>query len=428
MADQTQVALARKTFDPGLLTVDLRDRAILKRLSAKVAELAARPVEDEKRALWYAHNSLKKTRPLIFCDPENGWNEIITDKDLECSGELARDWEYNLRKEIFWGEQMLDDRVIEPFFTLPYIFFESDWGMHETKIGGINGGSYVWDAPLKDYADINKITFPSIEVDYDMTGKMLSLADDILGDNLTVRIKGKWWWTLGMTWTLVNLRGLEQVMYDCYDHPEGLRDIMAVIRDGTLAKLDFLEKNGLLGLNNDGTYVGSGGFGWTSELPQRGYDGSRIRTADMWGFCESQETTTWSPDMFEEFVFPYQVPVMERFGINCYGCCEPLDKRWHIVKKFPRLRRVSVSPWANFETMADYLKGDYIYSYKPIPTDIATPVIDEERIRKGLKNIVDICSGCRLEIIMKDNHTIGGKPENVINWCRIAREEAENAG
>jgi hypothetical protein len=26
---------------------------------------------------------------------------------------------------------------------------------------------------------------------------------------------------------------------------------------------------------------------------------------------------------------------------------------------------------------------------------------------------------------MKDNHTIGGNPENVIAWCRIAKEEAE---
>jgi len=49
-----------------------------------------------------------------------------------------------------------------------------------------------------------------------------------------------------MTWTLVNLRGLEQIMYDCYDHPDGLRSIMAILRDGTLAKLDFLEQNGLL--------------------------------------------------------------------------------------------------------------------------------------------------------------------------------------
>jgi len=29
-----------------------------------------------------------------------------------------------------------------------------------------------------------------------------------------------------------------------------------------------------------------------------------------------------------------------------------------------------------------------------------------------------------VEVIMKDNHTIGGRPQNVVEWCRIAREEA----
>ena len=53
------------------------DGQILRALAAEVAELAARPIENEKRDLWYRHNALEATRPLIFCDPENGWNEIF---------------------------------------------------------------------------------------------------------------------------------------------------------------------------------------------------------------------------------------------------------------------------------------------------------------------------------------------------------------
>jgi hypothetical protein len=33
--------------------------------------------------------------------------------------------------------------------------------------------------------------------------------------------------------------------------------------------------------------------------------------------------------------------------------------------------------------------------------------------------------GCIVEVIMKDNHTIGERPENLVEWCRIAREEAD---
>lgn len=407
------------------IMISEHDKNILRNLAGRVAELAARPVESDKRALWYRHNALEVTRPVIFCDPENGWNEIITEDVIECEGELAQRWEKALRKEIFWGESMGDDRVIEPHFKIPYVFSQSGWGMHETRIGGEKGGAYRWDAPLKSYEDLDKLHFPEISVDYDKTEQVSNLAQEVLGDILTVRIQGVWWWTLGLTQTLVHLRGLEQVMMDMYDYPEGLHRLMAFLRDGHLAILDFLEEKGLLSLNNDGTYVGSGGFGYTHELPQKDFDG-KVRPCDMWGFGESQETTLVSPAMFEEFIFPYQLSILEKFGLNCYGCCEPLNKRWHIVEKIHDLRRVSVSPWSNLEDMADKLGDRYIYSMKPNPADLAMPSLDEEYIRARLREALRATRHCRVEVIMKDNNTIGKNPQNVIRWCQIAREEAES--
>lgn len=426
MQDQTAVALNTQTANIQDVDISPKDREILKGLAAHVAELSARPVETEKKKLWYRNNQLEAARPVIFCDPENGWNEIITNEQMKCEGTLAQKWEMTLRKEIFWGESMGDDRVIEPYFNIPYVAEDSGWGMHEKKIGGGHGGSYRWDAPLQDYKDMDKLHYPVITVNYKKTQEIFDLAGEVLGDFLKVRIKGVWWWTLGMTWTLVTLRGLEQVMMDMYDYPDELHKIMGILRDGHLHMLDFLEKNGLLSLNNDGTYVGSSGFGWTHELPKKDFDGRNARTIDMWGFAESQETSQVSPAMFEEFIFPYQLPILERFGLNCYGCCEPLDKRWYVVEKIPRLRRVSVSPWANLEDMAEKLGKRYIYSMKPSPAYLAVPQLDEEYIRKSLREALKITRNCRVEIIMKDNHTIGNNPQNVIRWCRIAREEAEN--
>jgi hypothetical protein len=400
-----------------------REREVLRRLAGKKAELAARPIEQEKRELWYRHNALQPTRPLILCDVDNGWDEIITAADLECVGELARAWETTLRKDIFRGEEMRDDRVIEAYFDFLQVYDQSDWGMHETKVGGQDGGAYRWEAPLKDYIDFPKLRFPRIVVNSDATTKRLGLAQDAFGDLLGVRVKTRYWWTLGMTWTLVNLRGLEQIMYDMVDRPDDLHRLMAFLRDGHLAKLDFLEQQGLLSLNNDGTYVGSGGFGWTHELPQPDFNG-QVRTKDMWGFAESQETVGVSPRMFAEFIFPYQLPILERFGLNCYGCCEPLDKRWHIVEKFPRLRRISVSPWANIAFMAERLSDRYIFSMKPSPTDLAMPTFDEEAIRTMLRQALKVTRNCRVEVIMKDNNTICHEPRRVIRWVQIAQEEA----
>jgi hypothetical protein len=337
---------------------------------------------------------------------------------------LARGWEFLLRREIFWGSEMCDDRVIMPTFDVARVYTESDWGMVSVKTQGQGGGSYVWDAPLKRYEDLDKLRFPRISVDQEATERVLALAHDALGDHLQVRLKNPWWWTLGMTWTLIDLRGLQQMMLDMIDYPDELHRLMAFLRDGTLAKLDFLEQNGLLSLNNDGTYVGSGGFGWTHELPQPDFDG-HVRTCDTWGFGESQETVGVSPDMFAEFVFQYQLPILERFGLNCYGCCEPLDTRWHIVKQVPNLRRVSISPWANKPLMAERLGDRYVYSMKPRPADLAWDTFDEDWIRSELRKDLRATRDCRVEVIMKDNHTIRNDPQRVVRWVKIAREEAE---
>ena len=145
----------------------------------------------------------------------------------------------------------------------------------------------------------------------------------------------------------------------------------------------------------------------------------------MWGFAESQETVGVSPAMFAEFVLPYQLPILERFGLNCYGCCEPLDGRWQYVKQIPRLRRVSVSPWSNRAFMAEQLGADYVLSMKPNPADLARDSFDEEKVRAILREDLRATRGCRVEVIMKDNHTIRDDPSRVVRWVQIAKEEAE---
>ncbi len=96
------------------------------------------------------------------------------------------------------------------------------------------------------------------------------------------------------------------------------------------------------------------------------------------------------------------------------------------MKQIPRLRRVSVSPWANLRTMAERLGSAYIFSWKPAPSDLALPSFDEERIRAGVREALRITRDCRVEVIMKDNHTIGNDPRRVIRWVEIVREEAES--
>jgi hypothetical protein len=130
--------------------------------------------------------------------------------------------------------------------------------------------------------------------------------------------------------------------------------------------------------------------------------------------------------MFAEIIYPYQAPVHARFGMNCYGCCEALESRWPVVKNIPNLRRVSVSAWADEPKMAEFLADRFIYSRKPNPADLATPVLNEEAARRSLRTTLEATrGGCVVELVMKDNHTIAKNPRNVVRWVEIAREEIE---
>lgn len=400
------------------------DIQILRELARRVAELAARDIEQEKRDLWYAHNALQNVRPLIFCDPENGWHEIIRREDFQCQSSLGRHWEWWLRRDIVWGELIRDDRVITGVFEVGYVATETGWGVEERRIGGEDGGAYTWDPPIKDLSDLSGLHYPEVTVDLPATERLLDCAREVFSDILPVRLHHYWVWSVGLTQTLVKLRGLEQMMVDMIEDPEGLHRLMAFLRDGTLSRLEYLEREGLLCLNNGGEYVGSGGFGWSRELPQPGFAG-KVRLKDLWGMAESQETVCVSPAMFEEFVFPYQLPLLERFGLTCYGCCEPVHSRWHIIRRIPNLRRVSVSPWCDAGAMAEYLQDRYIFSLKPNPAYLGSRVFEEDAARNELREKLSRARGCRVEIIMKDCHTIGGDPQRVRRWVEIAREESE---
>ena len=79
----------------------------------------------------------------------------------------------------------------------------------------------------------------------------------------------------------------------------------------------------------------------------RDHFAGKVRTIDMWGFAESQETVGVSPRMFAEFIFPDQLPILERFGLNCYGYVSRSIRALAYRRKTPRLAsgiRLGVGP------------------------------------------------------------------------------------
>jgi len=408
------------------------DLEIIRELAKRVLEISHDPVNEERRQLWYKHNALQRTRPLVLAESGVAIDDMLTESDFLCQEGWARGLERRLRRTIFHYEEIDDDCVVEPCINCNWRVNVSNYGVDIKKEYGNNDGkmaSYRWDPPIKDiHRDFHKLHPRTYSVDRDATLKWKAHLEEVFNGILTVRIRGGYWWTVGMTWTAINHIGLENLMLFMYDDPEGLHRFMAFLRDDHIAYAEWLEKEGLLTLNNENDGIGSGSRGHTNELPQPDWkEGDPVRLKDLWALSESQETVGTGPELFAEFIFPYQLPVIEKFGLCYYGCCEPIHKRWNSLKKIPNLRSISVSPWCDEEFMAEALGSDYIYSRKPNPTLISIDYFDEDLIRKDLRNTLTIAKDCNVEIVMKDVHTLAGEPQRMARWVAIAREVIDAA-
>lgn len=404
--------------------VSIRDREIMRSLAEKARTIAQLPEMAERKKRWISFNALKPERPMILCNPEGAWIELLPEKELLCEDEQLRQWEGQLRSSIYQWEHLRDDKIIEPWFDINRSVEISGYGVESRIEQGEGRGSYKLDHPIKDIVkDFDKLRYRNLCFNREKTDRDLSLAGEIFGDILPVRIRGSFWWTLGLTYEAIKLIGLENLMLYMYDEPENLHRLMAWLRDENSNYISWIEENGLLSLNNGNDCIASGGLGYSDELPGREWEeGDKVLLKDLWGFAESQETVGISPAMFAEFILPYQMPLLEKFGLNCYGCCEAIHERWKYISTIPRLRRISISPWCNQEIMANALGKNYIFSRKPHPTLVCTG-FDEDAIRKDLRNTLDLTKGCVVEIIMKDTHTVQNEPWRLTEWVRIALEE-----
>jgi len=412
-----------------------KDLDILRSLARRIAEIAATDENRARREAWYAHDAGETSRVMVLIELQGVDEKEFPEeyRRLECTEEWARGIEKDFRRKIWQFENVRDDQVVEPCINCPWRVETSNYGVEEHYAHGDNPegmrGSYRWEPALEDLdRDFDRLHPRTYTVDREATFAWKALMEEVFGGILEVRIRGKFWWTMGMTWEAVKLVGLENFMLLMYDNPKGIHRLMGFLRDDHMAYARWLEAEGLLTLNNENDYIGSGSVGYTRALPQPDKKpGEPARMRDLWLLLESQETVGVGPDQFAEFIYPYQESIAANFGRIYYGCCEPIHSRWSIVRNLPNLRRVSVSPWCDEEFMAGNMDEGQAFCRKPNPSQISTDNFDEDRIRRDLRTTLEAARGLPLEIVMKDVHTVRSHWERFGRWVQLAREETANA-
>lgn len=416
--------------DNSFFKVNDNDKQILRRLGEKLYKISQDPVMKERKKLWYKHASLNGERPMVLAETQGVLDELVPLSMLECQEDWARNLERKLREKVFIYEKVQDDTVIEPYINYNWFVDIGNYGFEEhiERADDFEQmGSYTWEPPIKDIDnDLEKLHFRKLSVDKNKTLAWEDVLHQVFDNIISIRRRGSYWWTMGLSWEAIKLIGLENLMLYMYDNPEGLHRLMSFLRDEHIHFIKWFESEGLLTMNNEDDYIGSGSVGYTHELPyENRHESEPIRLKDLWVLSESQETVGVSPEMFEKFIFKYQLPIINKFGLAYYGCCEGLEKRIHILERITNLRRLSVSPWAKEEKMARFCSDKYIYCRKPNPA-LISKTFNEDIIRNNVRKTLEITQDCNVEIIMKDVHTLANNPLRLGRWVEIVREEIDN--
>jgi len=407
------------------------DRRILRDLAGRLAETAADPIQQAKLDAWKRHNSLTPGRPLIIQAPEGVWWEFIPADSLKCEDAFCRNVELDIRYKLYHAEHFRDDAPITANFDCPLYVDETDWGIevdattpeHAPPLGAMH-----FNTVIEDDADVETlIKDRRITVNWGRSQADCDRTADLVGDILNVRIRRSAGLALAPMDTFGGWRGYQQIMMDMIERPQWIHRALQRITDVIIDMARQLEAAGALSLNNDDIRVGSGGFGTTDELPADDFDGEHVRLKDLWGFATTQIFSEVSPAMHDEFAIQYEAQFLELFGLNAYGCCEPLHKKIHLVRKLPRVRQVSMSPWIEPNEGAEQIGRDFIFSYRPNPALLSGGLWDIDACRREMIAVFEAAkrNGCVLDMVLKDTHTCRGEPNRYDEWTDAAMQLAE---
>lgn len=405
----------------------------LRRLAGELAELAQQPVQDERRANWTALNDLRPNRPMVFVT-EIPWDEFALEIDElrpRCEDASLRGVEAELRQRL-WVEKYLDtDRVVEPTYSVWKKIHGTGFGLcvHERTIEAESGShikAHEFEPVITDVDDVEKIRMPEVRYDEETTLARVNMLDELFGDLLPVRACGPRTQTYNSWDIVIQWIGVTRGLMDLVMRPDYIHAIMRRLTDAVLCRTSQLAEKGLLDAPHPRERVGSGGAGYTEQLPQSDCDGEHFRVADQWGSATSQIFGEVSPEMHDEFALQYERELLDQCGLTYYGCCEPLHNKMHLMAKIPNLRKISISPWCDPAVAYENAQTRYVFSHKPNPAVFASDRMHLDEAEAEIRTRLEQSGDMPCEIVMKDISTVRKDPQRLIDWSKMAMRAARN--
>ena len=313
------------------------DKKVLRALGERLAVIADLPVQAATAASWRALNGLSQVKPMVWIN-EIPWHEMDVDSELrlQTTSDWCRYHEWEIRKLIYQWEHMPADMVVEQAVYSPLVVDNTGFGiMEDVDIAMTDEANSIvsrhFNIQIHDEDDLEKIKFPVVSHDTAASEKQFGYLREIFDGVMEVKERGAngfcFWFS---PWDeMIRWWGVQEAHVGSLRPPracaQGDRQVGQRLFGGML---DQFEQQDLLRLNNSYYRIGSGGLGYTDELPPPGYDPAHVRAKDLWGSGAAQIFSDVSPRMHWEFALQYELRWLGRFGLNYYGCCDPCTGRW----------------------------------------------------------------------------------------------------
>lgn len=397
-----------------------QDRETVRELAQQVMEVATSDEYEQRRQRWRDVNGLRRPdRAPVWCRPVGCWSELLPESTLTCTDPLCRNVERTFRQSLV-KHAIDDDTITAPYWSVGVAFDQHTphtWGLPVRHIPpNTPGGAWKYDPPLKTEEDFDKLALPRYTYNEERTQRSLQQMSELLGDAMPVTLTCGLPLGFGLGGIAANLRGLDQLMYDMVDRPDLVHRLMGHLQQGVMQAHETVENSGLLTLNNTGPM-------YCSDAPRDDAVPGNITQADLWGHTESQEFQTVSPAMWKEFLLDYQMPILKRFWLTSYGCCEDLTHKIDGVLSIPTLRIFVCSAWTDLEQVVEAVGNRYTIMWRQKATDVVFPD-DLTLLRKHLEEGMRIAQGCSVQVVLRELQTLHGHPDRLHDWAQIGKQAA----
>lgn len=407
----------------------MNDIERIRELAKETREFALSPEMERRRKLWTDHNSLRFTRPPIYIRSVP-FDEYPESKELLCEDPRLR----RLERQFLlnrWYRQLADDTILEPYITVRAAVEVNPEGVYGLPAGlsreGKNVRAAAFHPSIIEEEDAEKLHVLPYRVNEEETARSTAWCEEVLGGILDIAVDRQAplcsMWLNDISTQLAQLRGLEELMWDAYDRPEWLTGLVSWMSRRILEHIDQTETAKGFRLCNHQNQA----MPYCRELQPPSAGDTPVSTRQLWGYMAAQEFTTFGPEMFDFFLFRYQQPILERYGLAAYGCCEDLTQKIPIIRRLKNLRRIAVSPFADPKKCAEQIGGDYVLSWRPNPSSACSYRVDEDFTRRELRQVMDCfdANGCVWDVTLKDLETTGGDPTAIVRWTAVVRDELE---